>query len=326
MNNDLSILRDPIYATSLRQQDNALIGDSGNYPIINGIPRFVSADNYANDFGLQWKQFPKTQLDSYTGSDLSASRLSRCIHSELSSLKGKVVLEAGSGAGRFTELLIRYGAVVHSFDYSAAVEANALNNGAGDQLTLVQADIRHIPFQDNFYDLVLCLGVLQHTPDPEESISSLWRMVKPGGNLAVDHYLFKWRNILPPPIGPAEMIYRWMLLSVPPNKRLSIVKRIVDYWFPIHWKYRDSLFIQRVLRRISPVHFYYPHYPLKTQELYYEWALLDTHDGTTDFHKHHRSVKSIQRTLLALGAQEISVNQGGNGVEAFCRKPTHNEQ
>ena len=105
-------------------------------------------------------------------------------------LKDKLILEAGSGAGRFTEILLKYKSVVHSFDFSTAVEANAINN-KDENLILVQADIRKIPFQKKFYDFVICLGVLQHTPNPEESIRSLWNMLKPGGKLIIDHYLFK---------------------------------------------------------------------------------------------------------------------------------------
>jgi len=39
----------------------------------------------------------------------------------------------------------------------------------------------------------------------------------------------------------------------------------------------------------------YPQLGLRDKEMYYEWALLDTHDGTTDFYKHHRSVKKIKK-------------------------------
>ena len=38
---------------------------------------------------------------------------------------------------------------------------------------LVQADIRKIPFEKLGYDVVICLGGLQHTPNPEESINSI---------------------------------------------------------------------------------------------------------------------------------------------------------
>jgi 2-polyprenyl-3-methyl-5-hydroxy-6-metoxy-1,4-benzoquinol methylase len=38
---------------------------------------------------------------------------------------------------------------------------------------------------------VVCLGVIQHTPDPEKTIKCLFEKVKPGGVLVIDHYI--WR-------------------------------------------------------------------------------------------------------------------------------------
>jgi len=135
--------------------------------------------------------------------------------------------EAGArgrvGRRALHEVLLKHGATVDSFDYSAAVEANAANNGGHPKLTLVQADIRRIPFPRESYDLVVCLGVLQHTPDPEESIRRLWEMVKPGGALVIDHYRRKIRNYLPPPIGVAGMVYRWRILRLPADRQFAVV-------------------------------------------------------------------------------------------------------
>lgn len=322
MNNDLTSLIDPETRTSLRTEGDRLVSGSGRtYPIVNGIPRFVDAENYSMDFGQQWCRFPKTQLDSYTGLNTSETRLARCLRTELRTLEGKKVLEAGSGAGRFTEVLLKYGATVDSCDFSNAVEANADNNGASDNLLLVQADIRALPFPEQAYDVVMCLGVLQHTPDPEESIECLWRMVKPGGALVIDHYLWKLRNVLPPPFGIAEPIYRRLILSLPRRTRFRAVEAVTNFWFPLHWACRESLLAQRLLRRVSPVHFYYPDHQLRDRQMYYEWGLLDTHDATTDVYKHHRTPRQIQTLLERLGACEIAVAVAGNGVEAFCRKP-----
>jgi len=83
--------------------------------------------------------------------------------------------------------------------------------------------------------------------------------------------------------------------------------------------------MQRVLRRLSPVHFYYPQYDLGDREIYYQWALLDTHDATTDVYKHHRTLPQIQQTLLTLGAVDIRLELAGNGIEAMCRKPIQNK-
>jgi SAM-dependent methyltransferase len=326
MNQNISFLCEPETGEELVSVDGNLISQTGSsYPVVNGIPRFVDSNNYSSDFGFQWNTFSKTQLDSFSGTNISEGRLERCLRGNLTKIKDKKVLEAGSGAGRFTEILLKHGAIVHSFDFSNAVEANAKNNGENNNLILVQADIRKIPFPKSSYDFVVCLGVLQHTPNPEDSIKHLWDMVKPGGALVIDHYPWKWRIILPPPIGEALALYRQINLRLPKKFRFKFVKKLVDFWFPVHWKLRDSSIIQRILRRFSPVLFYYPHLKLRDRQMYYDWALLDTHDGTTDFYKHRRTVSEINFFLKAIGATDILVNSGGNGVEAFCRKPLQNK-
>lgn len=323
MNNNLSELRDPINGGRLTIVSSSIYNEEGGkqYPVVGSIPRFVSSENYADDFGKQWKKYRATQLDSYTGTNATADRLSRCMNGHLEKIKDKLVLEAGSGAGRFTEVLLGHGAVVHSFDYSSAVEANAENNGSSDKLTLVQADIRHMPFQKVAYDYVICLGVLQHTPNTEESINRLWEMVRPGGFLVIDHYRFTWKKLFPPPIGGAQEIYRQIVLLLPRRYRMGLITKIVDFFFPIHWKYRNSLIARRVLSRLSPVCFHYGSFGLTNRQIVYEWALLDTHDGTTDFYRHLRTVKQISAHLAKLGAIRPKVSEGGNGVEAFCQKP-----
>ena len=45
------------------------------YPIINGVPRFVEEDNYSNSFGEQWNTYLTTQLDSYNGKKISEEEL-----------------------------------------------------------------------------------------------------------------------------------------------------------------------------------------------------------------------------------------------------------
>ena len=75
------------------------------YKTVNNIPRFVEIDNYADAFGLQWNSFPKTQLDSFTNTNISENRLKLSFGNDLKILKGKKILEAGCGAGKFTEIL-----------------------------------------------------------------------------------------------------------------------------------------------------------------------------------------------------------------------------
>src|SRR5438552_16003014 len=90
------------------------------YPVISGVPRFVPRENYASGFGLEWTKHARTQYDSYSGISASEDRFygqtgwSR-------DLTGEVILEVGSGSGRFTEQAARTGATLVSLDYSYAV-------------------------------------------------------------------------------------------------------------------------------------------------------------------------------------------------------------
>ncbi|MBK9319579.1 MAG: hypothetical protein IPM91_12700 [Bacteroidetes bacterium] len=74
----------PYYSPKTGEQlylnGDQLISNTGeHFPLINGIPRFVPEDNYASAFGLQWKNFAKTQLDSFSRTDITQSRLERCL-------------------------------------------------------------------------------------------------------------------------------------------------------------------------------------------------------------------------------------------------------
>lgn len=321
----LARLRDPKTGVPLVQSEDGFLhsSDGGGYPVVGHIPRFVGSGNYANAFGKQWLMFAKTQLDSYTGLSLSAERLERCLGHPIGRLEGLRVLEAGSGAGRFTELLLKAGAWVDSFDYSNAVEANWKNNGGNERLVLVQADVRRMPFPAEAYDLVVCLGVVQHTPDPDETVRSLWSRVRPGGRLVFDHYRRKVRNYLPPPLGVAGMVYRWYFLALPEEKQFDAVKRVFDFWFPVIWKFRRSRLAQFLLSRLTPIVNYWPHFGLRDRDMYYEWMLLDTHDAMTDVYKHRRTSGELRRLLHTLGAEDVRTRHAGNGVEVACRKPVH---
>ena len=319
MNEDLSVFLDPETRGSLSPgNESELVSEEGiAYPVVKGIPRFVGSENYAQAFGSQWNDFPKTQLDSHTGLPITEERLERCFQGRLPDIRGRKVLEAGSGAGRFTEILLKYGARLHSFDFSLAVEANASNNGPHASLSLAQADIRRIPYPRASYDFVVCLGVIQHTPDPEESIRHLWEMVAPGGYLVIDHYRRKKRDLLPLP----NKAYRAIIRRLPSRYQMNVVKSLTDFWFPIYWRFRDFPLVLSVLGKLSPLCFYYPGIALADRQMHYEWSLLDTHDATTDWYKHLRTADEIKGLLESIGAESVTVVNDGNGVEAFCTKP-----
>ncbi|MCP3413832.1 MULTISPECIES: class I SAM-dependent methyltransferase [Bradyrhizobium] len=306
----------------ISNQTTALKASGGRtYPVVGGIPRFVAPENYAAAFGLQWKTFRKTQLDSFTGTSISRDRLERCLGG-FDAVRGKKVLEAGCGAGRFTEVLLSEGAEVFACDLSTAVEANLENCGGKPGYFVCQADIRALPVAPQSFDVVICLGVIQHTPDPDETIRALAAHVAPGGLLVIDHYRYSHEDMT-----KTRQRLRKFLIRQDAKLAMNFIKTLVAVLWPLHrlsWRYRKlplgSKFRQAVLY-YSPVLDYHDYYGQLGPKLLYAWAVLDTHDALTDRYKHKRSTEQIAQALDAIGLVGVEASYGGNGVEARARAP-----
>jgi SAM-dependent methyltransferase len=284
-----------------------------DYPIVRHVPRFVPMENYASGFGLQWTIHAKTQYDSHSGVNISERRF----FAETGwprDLTGRVMLEAGSGSGRFTEQAAKTGAMVVSMDYSYAVDANYQSNGNKENVLIVQGDIYHMPFHQDFFDNVVCIGVLQHTPDVKAAFMSLVHYLKPGGSLVVDLYpkgnglrgklkdLLRtkyWVRPLTRRLSP-EKLYRWCARYVktmwPLSKRINRIPRIGRYlnWALLIADYRGRL-------------------PLSESQLM-EWAILDTFDMLSPAHDNPQTVETLQEWFDEAGLVNVQVQSGCEDV------------
>lgn len=276
------------------------------FQITRGIARFVPEDNYAKSFGFQWNTHEKTQLDSFSGLTVSRDRVF-AVTGWPESLVGERVLEAGSGAGRFSEILLETGASVFSFDYSSACEANLRNNnGKGKgSFTVFQGDIFDIPLAKSSFDKVFCLGVLQHTPDPERAFRSLVQYVRPGGSLAIDIYTksighwLQWKYLLRPITTRMNQLHLYSLIS-------NVAPVLVPVAASLH------RLLGRFGRRLLPI-VQYSHLGLPP-ELNVQWAILDTFDMYAPKHDHPKTVKDVRLWFEQAGFCQIDVRHGPNGV------------
>jgi SAM-dependent methyltransferase len=282
-----------------------------NYPIVNDIPRIVPRNgNYTDSFGYQWNLYARTQLDSYSGLPISEDRLYQA-SSWPKNLNGELILEAGCGAGRFTEVLVKNGATIISLDYSNAVEANLKNNGAHQNLHIFQGDILNLPLRKNSFDRVICLGVLQHTADPDSAFKSLAAMVKPGGHLVIDIYAARWTAI----IG-------WQYLLRPFTSRLpkkilyNMLRIIVPILFPIAYLLSNTL--GRVGRKLMPI----PEYSFLglSYRINQTWSLLDSFDIYAPRYDQPRSKKNVEKWYADHNFSKVVVFDGYNGVVARGQK------
>ena len=103
-------------------------------------------------------------------------------------LRDAAVLDVGCGGGILSEAMARSGARVLGIDLSQAVldvaELHALEAKVPAEYRAVAAEelARERPAA---FDLVTCMEMLEHVPDPAASVEALAALVKPGGHVIV---------------------------------------------------------------------------------------------------------------------------------------------
>lgn len=278
------------------------------YPIRNRIPRFVPPSNYADNFGMQWNYFAKTQLDSHCGHPISAQRFWQATGWQPQALRGQWVLDVGCGSGRFAEIALEAGARVVALDYSSAADACYANLKHHEHLHVIQGDVYALPFAPESFPYIYSLGVLQHTPDVTAAFAALPPLLAPGGQLCADFYWNRLRTMLNPkyllrPLTKRmdqQKLFAWLVAHVPTLLRISqTIGRI-----PL---------IGRYVKRVVPVVDYTGIYPLSQKQLE-EWALLDTFDMLAPAYDHPQSVRTVTQWFQQAQLKEVEVFHWGHLV------------
>ena len=304
---------DPHGGGPLTRRAEALYNGAGTFfPIINGVPRFCEIENYTSSFGRQWNLFERTQIDGEgTPDGVSARRFFAATDWSADELDGLDILEVGSGAGRFSRVVLQHSrANLFSVDYSNAVEANWRNNssiGEG-RFVLAQASIYELPFPDNRFDKVFCFGVLQHTPDFEQSVAALIAKAKPGGEIVVDFY----------PIRHALTKLHAKYLLRPFTKRMDAERLLGLIERNIGWLVRTHRTLSRLrlgaLTRFLPVvdirNFPAGLSPAEERE----WAVLDTFDMFSPAYDNPQRIEAVAAMFERHGAKVTHADHVDTGV------------
>jgi len=102
-------------------------------------------------------------------------------------LKGKKVIDVGCGGGILSESIALRGADTLGIDMGAAplsvAELHALESGV-DNIQYQKITVEEIAEQQaEQYDVVTCMEMLEHVPDPSSIIAACAKLVKPGGQV-----------------------------------------------------------------------------------------------------------------------------------------------
>jgi ubiquinone/menaquinone biosynthesis C-methylase UbiE len=133
---------------------------------------------------------------------------------------GEQFLEIGCGGGLSSVALAQRGYVVQAMDSVPAMlnstRESVARAGVSSSVVTSLGDAHSLAFLDNFFGLVLAIGVMPYLHSPKKALEEMARVLKPGGFLLVtagnrwrlDHALDPW---LCPALQPAKMIVRRIL-------------------------------------------------------------------------------------------------------------------
>ena len=96
--------------------------------------------------------------------------------------QGMRLLDVCTGPGMLAKAAVERNAEVVGLDFSA--EAIEIAKRNVPQAEFRQGDAQDLPFDDRSFDAVVCGFGIVHLPEPEEALSEMHRVLRPGGRLA----------------------------------------------------------------------------------------------------------------------------------------------
>ncbi len=105
---------------------------------------------------------------------------------DIAGLRGKSVLDVGCGGGILAEAMAALGARVKGIDLSDKALKVALLHLLESRLEVTYDEISAEELalrEPGQYDVLTCMELLEHVPDPASTVSACARLVKPGGHV-----------------------------------------------------------------------------------------------------------------------------------------------
>ncbi len=135
-------------------------------------------------FGEEWLKF-----SSFTDEEISiaGNQYFDIVDSSMLN-KSTAVLDLGCGSGRWTKFVAKKVKLVEAIDPSSAIFSSVKLNENEPNVRVTQASVSNIPFDDDTFDFVICLGVLHHIPNTQQALIDVVKKIKTGGSILL--YLY----------------------------------------------------------------------------------------------------------------------------------------
>lgn len=126
-------------------------------------------------------------------------------------IRGKELLDAGSGTGWFSKRAVERGARVTSLDVGENILAQVARKC---NTRRVVGSVCEMEFRDSSFDFVVSTEVIEHTPDPRKAVREMHRVLKKDGVLVLTvpnkvwHFSISLANFLR--LRPYEGYENWV--------------------------------------------------------------------------------------------------------------------
>jgi len=158
----------------------------------------------------------KTQVQEFERLYRQASSLldtERQLWPSLGITTGQQVLDLGCGSGVITRELARqvYPAQTVGVDISKTLIDKGLSTytesgqRTQENISFHQGNVYSLPFPDNSFDVVYARLLFQHLSAPSDALTSILRILKPGGKLCILDVDKGWSSLYPEPKSSIEL-------------------------------------------------------------------------------------------------------------------------
>lgn len=146
-------------------------------------------------------------------------------HLDFSKLKGKKILDVGCGQGTISKILSEAGANVYGIDLSETSINYVKKNYP--EIKVKVGNALKIDFPNNYFDIVVCIGVLHHTPDTRKGFEECVRITKPGGKILI--LLYTKYHYYPLVYKTAKKLFKNKRPDEVPRFLIGLTKKLLKF-------------------------------------------------------------------------------------------------
>ena len=151
--------------------------------------------------------------------DMALKRRAKRIMAELNPKRGEKIIDIGCGDGYYLHLLSHLGISdlhLSGTDYDIKGLDKTKKNLDNSKIKIYSGDLmKKLPFENNFFDKILCIETLEHVINPERVLKEFYRVLKSSGTLIITY----------PTKAIVERIYEFLV----PKKKFIISEHLTNY-------------------------------------------------------------------------------------------------